>query len=207
MINNIAFDLGGVIFKLCKTQAADRFVEIGVADAHSLLDDFEQKGIFGALESGQIDAEQFRVELSRLAGRELTYEQCRYAWVGYAGERPRWIFDTLQDLRGRGYKLCLLSNTNPYMMSWVLSPEFDAMGHGVQQYFDAIYASYEMRVMKPDRRIFEMMLAGQRATADDTLFIDDSPRNCEAAAALGIHTVCPANGADWRPLLEAALTE
>lgn len=202
MINNIAFDLGGVIFKLCKSQAADRFVEIGVADAHSLLDDFEQKGIFGALESGQIDAEQFRVELSRLAGRELTREECRYAWVGYAGERPRWIFDTLQELRGRGYKLCLLSNTNPYMMSWVLSPEFDGMGHGVQYYFDAIYASYEMRVMKPASRIFEMMLAGQHATAEETLFIDDSPRNCKAAAALGIHTVCPANGADWRPLFE-----
>lgn len=205
MIKNIAFDMGGVMFELRKWQAAARFVEIGVENAASLLDDFEQKGIFGDLESGQIDAERFRQELSRLAGRELSWEQCRYAWVGYAGETQRWTFEALTGLRERGYGLCLLSNTNPYMMSWTLSPEFDGMGHGIQYYFDAIYASYEMRVMKPDRRIFEMMLQGQHALPGETLFVDDSPRNCEAAAALGIHTVCSANGADWRAMVEDAL--
>ena len=50
-----------------------------------------------------------------------------------------------------------------------------------------------------------MMLEGQQATADKTFFIDDSPNNCAAAEALGIHTLCPQNNEDWIPALKAYL--
>jgi putative hydrolase of the HAD superfamily len=50
-----------------------------------------------------------------------------------------------------------------------------------------------------------MMLEGQQATADETLFIDDSPSNCSAAQALGIHTLCPQNNEDWIPALKSYL--
>jgi putative hydrolase of the HAD superfamily len=50
-----------------------------------------------------------------------------------------------------------------------------------------------------------MMLEGQQATADETLFIDDSPSNCAAAEVLGIHTLCPQNNEDWIPALKAYL--
>jgi 2-haloacid dehalogenase len=55
-------------------------------------------------------------------------------------------------------------------------------------WFDAILISGEECVRKPDRRIFE--LAATRFGFDPaaTLFIDDSPRNIEAAAALGFRT-------------------
>ena len=32
---------------------------------------------------------------------------------------------------------------------------------------------------------------------DETLFIDDGPRNVEKASQIGIHTFCPVNGEDW----------
>ena len=51
MIRNIAFDLGGVVLALSYEQAVRRFEEIGLRDARRHLDAFEQKGIFGALES------------------------------------------------------------------------------------------------------------------------------------------------------------
>ncbi|MBR6431304.1 MAG: HAD-IA family hydrolase, partial [Muribaculaceae bacterium] len=73
--------------------------------------------------------------------------------------------------------------------------------------FDALYLSYEMRVMKPDRRIFEMMLEGEQAVPDETVFIDDSAHNVAAAAALGIHTLQPDNGGDWHAMLEQLLTD
>jgi putative hydrolase of the HAD superfamily len=43
------------------------------------------------------------------------------------------------------------------------------------------------------------MLEGEQTTPDNVLFIDDSARNCEVAASLGIMTLNPANGGDWRP--------
>ena len=52
MIKNIAFDLGGVVLALSYEQAVKRFEEIGLKDARQRLDAFEQKGIFGELESG-----------------------------------------------------------------------------------------------------------------------------------------------------------
>ena len=73
------------------------------------------------------------------------------------------------------------------------------------KYFDRLYLSYECKVMKPSPEIFRMMLEGQQATADKTFFIDDSPNNCAAAEALGIHTLCPQNNEDWIPALKAYL--
>ena len=43
------------------------------------------------------------------------------------------------------------------------------------------------------------MIEGEQTTPENILFIDDSARNCEAAAALGIQTLNPDNGGDWRP--------
>jgi len=203
-IKNIAFDLGGVVLALSYEQAVRRFEEIGLADARQRLDAFEQKGIFGDLESGRITAEDFRRELSKLVGRELTAEDCSWAWHGYVDYVPKRNLEAIQSLRARGYKVCLLSNTNPFMMQWA-DKDFDGEGHPISYFFDAMYLSYECKVMKPRREIFEQMLEGQQARPEETLFVDDGPRNVEAAAALGMKTLCPHNNADWTADLEALL--
>lgn len=203
-IKNIAFDLGGVVLALSYEQAVRRFEEIGLADARQRLDAFEQKGIFGDLESGRITAEDFRRELSKLVGRELTAEDCSWAWHGYVDYVPKRNLEAIQSLRARGYKVCLLSNTNPFMMQWA-DKDFDGEGHPISYFFDAMYLSYECKVMKPRREIFEQMLEGQQARPEETLFVDDGPRNVEAAAALGMKTLCPQNNADWTADLEEQL--
>ena len=82
-IKNIAFDLGGVVIALSYEQSVRRFEEIGLKDARQHLDAFHKRGIFGELESGTITTEEFRIELSKLIGREVSYEECLYAWHGY----------------------------------------------------------------------------------------------------------------------------
>lgn len=202
MIKNIVFDLGGVIFRIDKNQAIKRFNEVGFDDAAAYLDSFTQVGIFGDLESGRIGAEQFRRRLSELAGKQLTLDDCAHGWQGYMAELPQRNLDKLIELRQRGFRLSLLSNTNPFMMQWARSDAFDGRGHGLDYYFDALYLSYEMGVMKPDSRIFEMMLQGEKAEPQETVFIDDSAHNTQAAAAMGIHVLQPDNGADWHEMLE-----
>ena len=196
---HVVFDLGGVVFRLDKMIAIERFKEIGVAQVETYLDDYAQKGIFGALEAGQLTAEQYRVELSQIVGKELTMQQLEYAWTGYAAEMYQRNFDALLRLRSEGFPVALLSNTNPFMMRWARSSEFDGHGNSLDHYFDRLYLSYEMRMMKPSPEIFQAMIDGEQTTPENILFIDDSARNCEAAAALGIRTLNPANGGDWRP--------
>lgn len=197
MIKNILFDLGGVIITLDQPQAVRRFKEIGLEDADRRLDPYTQTGIFGDVEVGKIDAEQFRVALSDIIGREVTSDECLYAWRGYVGDLPRRNLLALRRLRAEGYRLVLVSNTNPYMMSWALSNEFDGEGNSLADYFDATYMSYRIGAMKPDERFFRHVLDAEQLVPAETLFVDDGSRNVEAAARFGIRTFCPDNGADW----------
>jgi putative hydrolase of the HAD superfamily len=203
-IRNIAFDLGGVVLALSYEKAIRMFEEIGLKDARQRLDAFEQKGIFGDLESGRISTEDFRRELSLLIGKELTMDDCYQAWHGYVDYVPKQNLEAILSLRSLGYKVCLLSNTNPFMMQWA-DKDFDGEGHPIGYFFDALYLSYECKVMKPRREIFEMMLKGQQALPEETLFVDDGPRNVEAAKALGMQTLCPQNNEDWTAALETML--
>ena len=205
-ITNIAFDLGGVVLALSLEGAISEFERIGLTDARQRLDAFQQKGIFAELESGRIDAKTFRAELSRMIGREFTLQECYEAWHGYVDHVPQRNLEMLQQLRNEGYKVCLLSNTNPFMMMWA-GNDFDGKGHPIAHFFDHMYLSYECGVMKPSPDIFQMMLRGQNASPEETLFVDDSTKNCEAAQQLGIHTLCPQNNEDWTGMLQDFLNK
>ena len=102
MIKNILFDLGGVIMTIDQPQAVRRFKEIGLSDAETRLDPYTQKGIFGELEEGKIGAETFRLELSKIIGREVTHDECLYAWRGYCKEVPPRNLKALRQLRSGG---------------------------------------------------------------------------------------------------------
>lgn len=197
MIKNIIFDFGGVIITLDQPQAVRRFKELGLKDAEKHLDPYTQKGIFGDLELGKISADEFQEELSKLIGRQVSFEECRHAWVGYCGELPQRNLEALLRLRKESYRVIMLSNTNPFMMSWAESSDFDGKGNGVSHYFDATYKSYQVKMMKPDTNFFHHVLMNERIFAENTLFVDDGPRNVAVASQMGIHTFCPQNGADW----------
>ena len=206
MIKTILFDMGGVVITLAQPQAIERFKALGLKDAEQRLDAYTQQGIFGDLEAGRITDEDFRRELSVLVGRELTWQECLYAWKGYCGDVPKRNLRKMKELRERGYRVVLLSNTNPYMMSWVMSNEFDGEGHSLAYYLDAAYESYKCGAMKPDAKFFNAVMEGERLIPSETLFIDDGPRNIEAAKALGIQTLLVENGEDWTERLEDLLS-
>ena len=95
MIKNLIFDLGGVIITLAPEEALRRFKSLGLENAEEQMDIYTQTGIFGQLEEGKISAETFREELSRQVGREVTYDECRHAWLGYVKEVPQRNLDVL----------------------------------------------------------------------------------------------------------------
>ncbi len=197
MIKNILFDFGGVIITLSPDEAVRRFAALGLKDADRALDSYTQSGIFGALERGEISDEEFRVKLSEMVGHELTWAECQHAWHGYHKVLPQRNLDALRKLRSEGYRIILTSNTNPYMMDWAMSDKFDGKGNPLSHYMDALYMSFKMGVMKPAEEYFRIVLDGENINPDETLFVDDGPRNIESAARLGIHTFLATNGEDW----------
>lgn len=205
VIKNIVFDLGGVIMTLDSAEALRRFKALGLSDAERYLDSYTQSGIFGNLEEGKITAEDFRSKLSSLTGHELTFDECKHAWLGYRKDVPQRNLDLLKELRAKGYRLILLSNTNPFMMDWALSCEFDGKGSSLNDYFDALYLSYRLGIMKPAPDFFRQVLDNENILPEETLFVDDGPRNVEAAGKLGFMTMCPDNGSDWTGELRSLL--
>lgn len=205
VIKNIVFDLGGVIMTLDPAEALRRFKALGLSDAERNLDAYTQSGIFGNLEEGKITAEDFRSKLSSLTGHELTFDECKHAWLGYRKDVPQRNLDLLKELRAKGYRLILLSNTNPFMMDWALSSEFDGKGSSLNDYFDALYLSYRLGIMKPAPDFFRQVLDNENILPEETLFVDDGPRNVEAAGKLGFMTMCPDNGSDWTGELRSLL--
>lgn len=205
VIKNIVFDLGGVIMTLDPAEALRRFKALGLSDAERYLDAYTQSGIFGNLEEGKITAEDFRSKLSSLTGHELTFDECKHAWLGYRKDVPQRNRDLLKELRAKGYRLILLSNTNPFMMDWALSSEFDGKGSSLNDYFDALYLSYRLGIMKPAPDFFRQVLDNENILPEETLFVDDGPRNVEAAGKLGFITMCPDNGSDWTGELRSLL--
>lgn len=196
-IKRIAFDFGGVIIRQNQQQAVERFKQIGLLDAEERLGAYTQQGIFGQLEEGKITAEDFRWQLSLLIGRAVTIEDCSYAWRGYCDGLPQRNLEALQRLRREGYGLSILSNTNPFMMGWALSKDFDGNGNSLADYVDALYLSYQMKVMKPSAEIFRRVLEAEGVRPEELLFVDDSSHNISAAQQLGIATFQPVNGEDW----------
>ena len=199
MIKTIALDLGGVVVAIDITKAYKHFREVGLQDVERFINPFHQEGFFGDLEGGKITAEEFRQEFSRLVGREVTSEECKYACMGFIDGVSQPALDAVLRLRKAGYRVVLLSNTNPYVMTWAMSSAFDGRhpGHGLRWYFDACYLSYACQLSKPDPEIFRFVLDNELIRPDELLFVDDGARNVEVAQSLGIQGHVARNATDW----------
>ena len=138
MIKTVIFDFGGVVAHFIREGAVRRFEQLGLADADSQLDHYCQNGIFLELESGAITAEGFRARLSEMCGREVSHDEARWAWLGFFTETPTAKLDYIAALRPR-YRTYVLSNTNPYIMSWARSAELSEQGRPLDDYFDEAY--------------------------------------------------------------------
>ncbi len=56
-------------------------------------------------------------------------------------------------------------------------------------HFIDIVVSGDEKLLKPDPAIYQVLLRRQSLTAEDCVFVDDSPKNVAAAAALGFHAL------------------
>ena len=88
------------------------------------------------------------------------------------------IRDVLETL-SKTHRLGLISDTWP-------SVDKQLEHIGVDRYFSFHTYSCELGVFKPDRRMYLDALAKGGVPAEETVFIDDSVRNLDGAAELGI---------------------
>ena len=204
MIKNIVFDFGGVIVDIDRDKAVQAFIKLGLADADTRLDKYHQTGIFQELEEGKLSADEFRKQLGNLCGRSLTMEETKQAWLGFFNEVNLNKLDYILELR-KSYHVYILSNTNPFVMSWACSPDFSSKKKPLNDYCDKLYLSYQVGHTKPAPEIFEFMVNDCNIIPSETLFVDDGASNIHIGKELGFETFQPKNGEDWREEMTAIL--
>lgn len=198
--------MGGVIFRQDSEEAFRRFREAGL-DPEKYMGAFGQKEFFLDVENGKIDADTFCRKMAEASGREhVSWEEAQHCWLGFLRDVPVERLHYLLELK-KHYHVCLLSNTNPFMMSFTRSSKFSSDGKPISFYFDTLFCSYEMKAYKPDCEIFIKALDTDKMIADETLFLDDSMKNIVAAQRLGIQTLYVKTNEDWRDRLTLVLQQ
>lgn len=186
---NLMFDLGGVIMDIKRENAVAALEAIGLKDADSQLGKYGQKGAFLALEKGLITPAEFRAELRKSIGREVSDDEIDEAFTKFLIGIPVNRLRQLEGLKVKGYRIYLLSNTNPIMWDRFILPEFRKDGKSINHYFDGVVTSFGVRAYKPDPAIFMRAVDEFHFLPQETVFFDDSESNCEAARQLGFKAV------------------
>lgn len=178
------------------------FERLGMKDADDFLGVYGQKGAFLALESGEIDADEFHAQVRPMIDREnVSDEEIDAAFNEFLIGIPIHRLESLRELR-RDYKVYLLSNTNPIMVNGKIAEEFRKEGREMADYFDGIFTSYEAKCCKPGKAIFDYTEKVGGLNPSETLFFDDSQSNVDAARSYGFNSVLVRPGDEFTTLLE-----
>lgn len=117
-------------------------------------------------------------ELNLYSAEDINAFQQRY----YDDERVNeGVFDLLTTLQSR-YRLAILSNHPVGLQNWLADWQ-------LAEFFEEIVCSGEVGLVKPDLRIYQLLLERLQLDPQETVFIDDTPEHVEAARTLGIHGI------------------
>ena len=190
-IDNIIFDLGGVILNLDYHQTFHAFKKYAPQiDDDTFLGKSKQHTIFSDYEVGKITSRVFRDELNAFYKMHLddqTFDQC---WNAMLFDMPIVRIHLLQKLRASGKKIFLLSNINE-IHEHAVEERFSSLGfnHGFRDLFHKAYYSHLVGMRKPNPEIFNRVLEENELRKENTLFIDDSVQHIESAKRLGFKVV------------------
>lgn len=196
-MKNIIFDFGCVLVDLDKRRCVDAFNAIGAGNISVYVDECRQEDLFHDLETGVTDVPAFCEEVRRKSpGCTATDAQICGAWNMLLAGIPRRRLQRLTVLRQR-YRLFVLSNTNAIHWEKAVRDFFTYDGQNVGDYFEKVFLSYKMHMVKPSPEIFAQTIREAGIDASETLFIDDSAVNCLAARNAGLMTMHVSGGDEW----------
>ena len=100
------------------------------------------------------------------------------------------------------YDVYLLSNTNEIHWDYACKELLAFSDIKMYEPFKKIYLSHELHLSKPDLRIFNYVMDDAGLEACETLFVDDSKDNCDAASEGGIKTFHSVKSEDWMRIFD-----
>ena len=160
MIKNIVFDIGKVLAYFEPEKYVDS-LEYDKDIREKILSAVFYNPLWAEFDRGAMSTEEFEE-----------------AFVANAPEYEEQIRETFRNMGG-GYGLYIIYNYAEYM--------FKKTKHKLQflSYLDGAIFSYQHKVIKPNKVIYEVLLNKYKLKAEECVFIDDRLENVEGAKALG----------------------
>jgi len=187
-IKNIIFDFGGVIINIDFKLSIDAFKKLGFADVEKKLFDNQFSDLIIKMELGTISNKAFCENIRLISKLNLSDSQIINAWNALLLDIPGSRVNLLKELK-KNYNIYLLSNTNNIHYKKYLY-EFKHK-YGFKDFddlFNKAWFSFKIHKAKPKTDIFNFVLKDGMLKPNETLFIDDSLVNIEAAKKLEINT-------------------
>jgi putative hydrolase of the HAD superfamily len=195
----IVFDLGKVLVDFDYSIAARKVAARSTKSLLNLVYLLSNSSLIVQYECGQVTRQEF-------------FEQVRDA-VGFQGDMQEFggyfadIFTEIPpmialhaELRGRGFKTYIFSNTND------LAIEHVEWNFPFFKNFDGYIYSCEVGAMKPDAKIYEAMEKLCGRSSADIIYLDDRPENVAGGAARGWRAILHETPEKTRASMEKILS-
>ncbi|HLT88492.1 MAG TPA: HAD family phosphatase [Sphingobacterium sp.] len=188
-VKNIILDYGNVIFMIDFARVHEAFISLGIKNVDDFFGHRIQNPLFDAFDRGEINAAVFRDGIRERSNRpDLTDDQIDDAWNALLIGVPQGKHEILTYLQTK-YRTFLLSNNNEIHYAYCMrhiQEKYGVPDNSV--FFEKAYYSHLMGLRKPEKEIFEHIVADTGISPAETLFIDDSPQHLETAEKLGFCT-------------------
>ena len=179
---NVVFDLGGVVFTwkpedIIVSVFEDREIQQKVKDEIFCHPDWIE------LDRGTLDIDiaiERAVIRTGLSGSEIKklMQQVSYSLIPISD-----TVDLIHSVKRNGNGVFVLSNMH------VASIDHIEQKYPFWDVFDGMVISCRIQMVKPELEIYQHLLQEHSLVADQTIFIDDTPNNLNAACKLGIRVI------------------
>lgn len=183
MIKNIIFDMGGVLLRFEPEYFIARLGITG-ADADLLRREVFRSADWVRMDRGTLTDEEGVASICRRVPEHLhsAVEELVCRWEIPEILPMEGMAALIGELKDAGYGIYLLSN------AFARQHEYWPRVPG-SEYFDDTFISADVKLVKPQREIYEMALEKFGVTAEECVFIDDLPSNIEMGENCGIQGV------------------
>lgn len=186
VIENILFDLGGVILNIDYEKTISAFKKLGLSNFDEIYSQFKQERLFDDIETGKISADDFTRRIKDLFSKDVNNVDIESAWNAMLLDLPGERLDLLKK-SGKNYRIFLLSNTNQIHYNEYIKYIEKVHQVDFNGFIEKAYYSHEIGLRKPNQDCFDYVCSQNNLKAENTLFIDDSIQHIEGAKACGIN--------------------
>ena len=200
MINTIIFDIGNVLVDF----DWEGFIHRLFPGREELIEKLDE-AVWGGGRWDKLDAgEDPQKVLASIINYDKEHEHEIRKIFANVGDTLKKRKDTtlwLKEMKSRGYRLLYLSNYSHYVMK--ANPDvLDFL-----PLLDGGVFSCDVKIIKPDRKIYEIITQKYSLIPGECIFIDDIERNVKAAIDFGFNAIKFVNLPQTKHDLEAKLKE